>query len=217
MKKILVFVGLVLIYQYWHTGHLPLMKRPVAVDASGNPALLIFTYDGCGKVCDDAVKELQDRRVPFTEKRINPENDSDENVKLWKKYRDGDDHFPFMVAGKNSFAGFYKPEIASLLGKTFGEVYFTPLEKHFYQQHFNADGTPRIVLYGTSWCGYCAALRREFRVNKIDFLDVDVEKSSEQNLLCETLGINGYPATWVGYHRVRGSDLAAVKDAMKDL
>ena len=65
-------------------------------------------------------------------------------------------------------------------------------------------------MYGTDWCPYCAELRKEFRAGRVDYSEVDVEKSGEQQLMSETMGINGYPATWVGYERVKGTDLASV-------
>lgn len=113
--------------------------------------------------------------------------------------------------GDQFITGFYAPNIAGLLGKTFGDAYLTKSEKHYFQSHFNADGSPRIVLYGTDWCGYCAALRKEFRENNVSFVDIDVEKQPNTKDMLQTMGISGYPATWVGYTRViDGSNYKAV-------
>lgn len=213
MKKLLLIIVLASGYWYWNGGRLPFMKQPVAVDSAGKAAVWIFTFDGCGPSCDDAVQELKNRHLSFEQKRINPDNADDANVKLWKKFSAGN-QFPLIVMGGNSVAGFYKPNIATLLGKTYGDVYLTDSERRYFKQHFNANGSPRIVLYGTDWCGYCADLRKDLRANHVDFVDIDVEKSGEHQLMSETMGINGYPAVWIGYSRLQGNDYAAVKVAM---
>lgn len=205
MKKIFLFVILGVLYWQWHEGKLPFMKKSAAVDASGKPTTWIFTFQGCGDSCDNAVRQLKTRRVPFEEKSINPNDEKDANVKLWHKYQNGN-MFPVIVAGSNTLSGFNAPDIATLLGKTFGDTYLTYDEKRFFKKHFNSDGSPRIVMYGTDWCPYCAELRKEFKANSIDYTDIDVEKSGEQNLLSQTMGIGGYPATWVGYTRVVQGD-----------
>jgi glutaredoxin len=120
---------------------------------------------------------------------------------------------PITSSGK-IIAGFYKPDVATILGKAFGESYLGANERRYFKKHFNADGSPRIVLYGTDWCGYCAALRTELRDSHIDYTDIDVEKTGEKDTMLETMGIGGYPATWIGYQRVNGSKLADIKSAL---
>jgi glutaredoxin len=36
-----------------------------------------------------------------------------------------------------------------------------------------------VVLYGTSWCGACAAARQFFTAHKVPFIDKDIEKDSK--------------------------------------
>lgn len=219
MKKI-VFIGLLFAaYWYWNDGQLPFLgnNNTAAVDAAGNSTTWIFTFAGCGDSCNNAVKELRNRNVPFTEKVISPERPDEPDFKLWKTYGTGNS-FPLLVVGDQTLTGFYAPNIASLLGKSFGETYLTPSEKRYFKAHFNADGSSRIVLYGTDWCPHCAKLRKELRTNQVSFEDVDVEKNGDKNQLLQTMGIAGYPATWVGYTRVKnGSDyneiMALVKQA----
>lgn len=212
MKKILFIGVLFAAYWYWNNGQLPFLggSGTVAVDSAGKQTTWVFTFDGCGDSCANAVKELRNRNVPFTEKVISPERSDEPDFKLWKSFGKGNS-FPLIVAGNQTLTGFYVPDIASLLGKSFGDTYLTSNEKNYFKSHFNADGSPRIVLYGTDWCPYCAALRKEFRANNVAFEDINVEKQPNTKVLLQTMGIAGYPATWVGYTRVtKGSDYSEI-------
>jgi glutaredoxin len=216
VKKI-IYIGLLFAaYWYWDKGQLPFGgKNTAAVDAAGNSAVWLFTVEGCGDPCMNAVRELRNRNVPFEEKVISPERQDDENFKLWQGYRTGT-NFPLLVVGEQTLTGFYVPHIAGLLGATFGETYLTHNERRYFKAHFNADGSPRIVLYGTDWCPYCAKLRKELNENHVMFEDVDVEKIGDTNQLLQTMGIGGYPATWVGYIRVNdGSNYNEIMALLK--
>lgn len=203
LKKLL-FIGLLFaVYWCWGGWKLPFGgKNTTAVDSAGNSAVWLFTFEGCGYSCSSAVKELRSRNVPFEEKVINPERSDDSNFKLWQGYG-ASNNFPLLVVGEQSVTGFYVPDMASLLGETFGETYLTQNESRYFTEHFNTDGSPRIVLYGTDWCPHCAALRKKLKANHVSFEDVDVEKGGDKKLLLQTMGIAGYPATWVGYRRVK--------------
>jgi len=62
----------------------------------------------------------------------------------------------------------------------------------------------------------CASLRKEFRANQVSFEDIDVDKTGDKNQLLHTMGINGYPATWVDYTRVKnGSSFSEVMALVK--
>jgi len=210
MKKILFFVLLAGAYWHWNGGQFPFTNQPLALDATGKPTTWIFTYKECGAPCKDAVQELKNRHVAFEEKSISQYGQDAPDYKLWQAHKTSDT-FPLIVAGNNSTSGYYIPAMATLLGKTFGDSYLTTTEKRYFKKHFNADGSPRIVVYEASWCGYCAKLKKELIARNIDFTGVDVEKSGEEQLLKTTMGINGYPATWVGYTRAQnGSDLNTI-------
>ena len=72
-------------------------------------------------------------------------------------------------------------------------------------------------MYGADWCSYCLTLRDAFIANGIDFLEIDVEKSSEKQRILRTMEINYYPTTWVGYTRVNGITLKDVKKVIKNI
>jgi glutaredoxin len=216
VKKLLIVGLLFAAYWYWDKGQLPFCgNSTAAVDAAGNSAVWLFTFDDCGDSCANAVRELRNRNVPFEEKVISPERRDEPDFKIWQGYGTGN-NFPLLVVGEQTLTGFYVPNMASLLGKAFGETYLTHNEKRYFKAHFNTDGSPRIVLYGTDWCPHCAALRKKLKGNHVSFEDVDVEKSGDKNQLLQTMGIAGYPATWVGYTRVKnGSDYGEIMALLK--
>ncbi len=209
MRK-LIYVALVIaIVWSWREGYIPGFGKPGAYDDQGNPAVLVFTFDDCGQPCKLGIKELKKRGVPFQELVVDPNNKDDKNYKLWQKHGKGS--FPFIVAGKQTVIGDSKAQLASLLGENFGRQYLTRSEKRYFKKHFYEDGTPKIVMYGTDWCPGCKRLREEFDVNAVDYFEVDVEKSGELDFMLKTMEIGGYPAIWVGYTRVRGVTLSAVR------
>jgi glutaredoxin len=210
MRK-LIFISLIGFAVWsWNTGRLPFMSTAGAFDEEGNPLVWIFTIKNCGKACEIGRQNLKRRRVDFEEILIDPNNDNDPDVQLWKNVGKGG--FPLIVAGdfkiKNSGS---LPMLQEMLGKNFGELYLTRAERKLFKNHFYSDGTPRIVLYGADWCPYCKKLREDLNANNIDFLEIDVDKSRDKQQIINTLDIPGYPAVWVGYTRVKGSDFRAVK------
>jgi glutaredoxin-like YruB-family protein len=54
-------------------------------------------------------------------------------------------------------------------------------------------GNDKVVLYSTTWCGYCAKTRDYFADNNIDYQDVDVEKTEEGRKAYRQMGANGVP------------------------
>lgn len=208
MKIFFVVVLVIAGGWYWQKGH---SAQSLGFDQAGNPVVVAFTVANC-EPCTAAIKILESRGVPVEEKLIDPADDQDDNVKAWKKV--GGNVFPVVLSGNSKVTNSSKWELIALLGKNYGEQYLTQDEQTYFQQHFDATGAPNIVLYGTSWCPNCAALRKEFDEQGVSFIDVDVEKSSEFDKLIRVMEIPGYPAVWVGYTRVHGTTYKAVKAVM---
>jgi len=214
VRKLVLFLVIGVGVWYWDKGESLFMSSAGAYDEAGNPVVWIFTVENCGRPCQQGRDGLKRRRVAYEEKQIDLDNDADENVKLWKTVR-SDNRFPLIVAGDKKIIGSSKPAIAGMLGANFGDKYLSRNEKRYFKNHFYADGTPRIVMYGADWCGYCKKLRGEFDANNVDFIEIDVEKSSEKQTITRTMEIHGYPATWVGYTRVKGGTFKAVNAVLQ--
>jgi glutaredoxin len=214
MRKLVLIIVIGVGVWYWDKGESPFMSSAGAYDEGGNPVVWIFTVENCGKPCQLGRDGLKRRRVAFEEKQINLDNDTDEDVKLWKTLRNNN-NFPLIVVGNEKIIGSSMPAMAGILGINFGDKYLSQTEKRYFKKHFYADGTPRIVMYGADWCPYCKKLRGEFVANNIDYIEIDVEKSGEKETMTKTMEIYGYPATWVGYTRVNGTNLKAVNAVLR--
>jgi glutaredoxin len=51
----------------------------------------------------------------------------------------------------------------------------------------------RVVLFATSWCGYCQKTRELFAEHRIAYVEYDIEKSQEGYLEYQRLGGRGVP------------------------
>lgn len=68
----------------------------------------------------------------------------------------------------------------------------------------SAAQQPRVILFGTEWCGYCAASRDYFRKNGIAFTDHDIEKNYDAYLEYQRLGGKGVPLLKIGDEVIKG-------------
>jgi len=206
MKKILIICIALATFIYF--------KSPFAVssafDVDGNPEVLVFTQNNCGTWCENGLKDLERRDVPYTELSIDNNKDNSE------RYSDmGGKGLPYFVMGNQTFSGYGKYWLASILAQTFGDKYLTSREKRYFRKHFYDDGSPLVYMYGASWCPYCKKFRKEFAEQGIDFVEIDVEKENDSQLLANTMGINGFPQVFVGYVRVKNApDISEVVDAI---
>lgn len=74
---------------------------------------------------------------------------------------------------------------------------------------------PEVVLYATTWCGYCAATREFFVANGISYTELDIEKTSAGQEGHRRLGGNGVPLIVVGDEVIHGYNEAALRSTLK--
>ena len=132
MRKLILVVLIGAGVWYWNGAELPFTSASGAFDDYGEPEVLMFTIDNCGKACKMGREGLQRRRVAFSEINIDPDDGSDENVRLWKSFG-ATNGFPLIVAGKEKIVGSgSKPQILALLGRNFGNQYLTRTERRYF-------------------------------------------------------------------------------------
>jgi glutaredoxin len=86
---------------------------------------------------------------------------------------------------------------------------------HEAMQHTVANnGQPLVVLYGTTWCGYCAAAREFFNANGIQYKDLDVEKTTEGYEGHKSLGGGGVPIITVGGETMKGYNESGLRQLL---
>lgn len=62
----------------------------------------------------------------------------------------------------------------------------------------------RVIMYSTSWCGYCTKARDYFAKNNIAFTDYDIETNDRARRAYDRLGGKGVPVILVGKKRMNG-------------
>lgn len=64
----------------------------------------------------------------------------------------------------------------------------------------------KVILYATSWCGYCKKTRELLNENNIEYHEYDVEKSPEGREQYDRLGVKGVPVLLINGEVVGGYD-----------
>lgn len=70
-----------------------------------------------------------------------------------------------------------------------------------------------VVVYGTAWCGYCAAARRLLATKGVPFHEIDIDEApSRRQEMIERSGRHTVPQVFIGRRHIGGySDLAALE------
>ena len=79
------------------------------------------------------------------------------------------------------------------------------IEDYFYPTpDYTASHNGKVILYATSWCGYCKKTRELLRDNNIDYFEYDIEKSKEGNKQYKAIGGRGVPVLLINGQVVKG-------------
>ena len=73
----------------------------------------------------------------------------------------------------------------------------------------------KVIMYSTSWCGYCAKARKYFKANGISFKEYDIEKNKKAKRKYDALGGQGIPLILVGKKSMRGFTVAGFNGIYK--
>jgi len=176
--------------RYLHSGSAPV-----------STTVEVFTFAGCGEPCQTLLQDLRRRKLPVIETLLTGPDTPD-----YDRYRQqgGDNVFPSVLVNNELLPNMSADAVVGHLASVMGEGVLTEGEKYFMRRHFHDAHHPRVVLYGTAWCGVCAQTRTWLRANRIEFSDIDVEKDPEGRRMIADLKIGGYPTLYVGYLRSEG-------------
>ena len=109
-----------------------------------------------------------------------------------------------------------KPMLLFLACLTIGLVdNWDIIDDFIHPPSLGAGGTEDVVLYATTWCGYCAKTRRFFAKMHIAYKELDVENSEQGRIGYQRLGAGGVPIIVVnGSTVIRGYDPVAINEAL---
>ncbi len=211
MKKFLVLIAILGgVYELNQRGLFS--SQPGSFDDVGNPQLQVLTFEACGSPCSKALEDLDKRDVSYRLNVVDPHDKSSEAYQLWQDFG-AKNSFPLFAAGNGVLDGYHPPKLAGFLAHRLGDQYLTRNERWLLEDHFYEDGSPMVVMYGASWCGYCKKLGKELDSAGIDWLEIDVEASPDKAFITSALDIGGYPSMYVGYERVDGK-MKAIREAL---
>jgi len=176
-----------------------------------NAEVVLFVGPGCGEHCDRIRDLLSERKVAYEEIDVA----GPDGAPVGNSY--GVNRYPTTLIGSRQILGDDMPALFSTLAETFGNSVLTDAENIAMAGHFDGEGRPKIVMYGTSWCPICKQEKEFFESNRISFDNVDVEESVSGARSYGTLKGTGYPLTYVGYRRIAGFNEQKLREAIRDL
>lgn len=97
-------------------------------------------------------------------------------------------------------------ELKAITGKisSFKSVEVEPASTATSSVAVDASRPKKVVMYSTSWCGYCKKARRHFKKNGIRFTEHDIEKSASAARAYKKLKGRGVPVILIGRQRMNG-------------
>ena len=208
MKNILIAILAIAALYYFKPGLFPWVgnDKSSAYDEAGNPKVVIFTFAGCGAPCNDALSLLKDKGIAFENVDL---SENEENEKRLRSM-DGGNTMPLTFVGDQRVEGFERTKLTHALAAAYGLEYLDPGQRDAIETHFEADGSPKLVMYATDWCPYCQKAREHFVENRIPYTEIDVEKSAEGERRYTALKASGYPLIYIGTKRIQGFDKQAI-------
>ena len=74
-----------------------------------------------------------------------------------------------------------------------------------------------VIMYSTSWCGYCKKARVMLNMQGIQYKEFDIEKSSEANAEMKSIGGHGVPVFLIQGQVIKGFNQSKVLELIKNL
>jgi glutaredoxin len=74
-----------------------------------------------------------------------------------------------------------------------------------------------VIMYSTSWCGYCKKARVMLNMQGVRFKEFDIEKSATANAEMKSIGGHGVPVFLIKGEVVKGFNQKRVLELVKGL
>lgn len=213
MKNLIIaLIAIGALYQYDSSLFDFILGDNGAFNSDGSPRAILFVSRNCGIHCDNALKHIKKKGIAAEIIDVQNNEAGSKELKRYSK-RNG---LPVLVVGKQVQYGFQGKRFDELLYDAVGKSALGRREKNAFKHHFNTDGTAKVVMYGTSWCGYCTKARERLTEIGIDYTEWDVEKDKKAKNRYQVLQSSGYPLIYVGTRRIGAYDEAKIIASLKD-
>ena len=92
---------------------------------------------------------------------------------------------------------------------------WTVIAAHLSPIDYDPAVKGEVVLYATSWCGYCRKTRELLSAYNIEYTELDVERSQEGKRRFDQLGGHGVPVVTVGSTAIHGYNPDALIETLR--
>jgi glutaredoxin len=185
--------------------------EPGTFRGDGSERIVVFTSENCGNNCREAVAYLRASGMAFEELKLDA---NEANTKLFRQLG-GADTVPYLSSGYQKVTGFYPQDYLSVLAAARGLSVLDESMRTVYAHHFDKNNIPLLVMYGTTWCVECAAMREYCNDRKIKLVDWDVETDVAAAKRYEQLAGREYPLVFYGARRMNGFSDTGLRRLMK--
>lgn len=182
-------------------------------NADGTAKAVLFVHADCGGPCDEAVTFLQDKKMAA--EIVDVKGNAAAEKQLRDVTKGKDNGVPVLAVGSEVALGFHQARYRELMFAVEGEEALDWPEQQLVAHHFDAEGEPKVVMYGTSWCEYCAAARKRFGELGIEFDEWDVESDSDAQDRFNALRAGGYPLIYIGLQRIGTFDEDTILETLE--
>lgn len=76
--------------------------------------------------------------------------------------------------------------------------------------------TSKVIMYSTSWCGYCKKARAMLRQRQVEFTELDIQANQQAKRDYDRLGGKGVPLIVIGSTAIAGFNVAKIRRALED-
>lgn len=77
-----------------------------------------------------------------------------------------------------------------------------------FEYFHSGSDIDQVIMYSTSWCGYCKKARNYFNLNNIPYVDYDIENNKQAKSEYDAIGGSGVPVILIGDRRMNGFSAA---------
>lgn len=173
---------------------------------------ILFTSSACGAPCVDA-KSVVGRTSANIEEVVLSYDDKASMARL--EAVGGGSEVPVLVTSNGTrIDGFNEVQYLSAIADAAGLESVPAEAGQILGTHFDGN-QPKLVMYATAWCPYCAKARKFMGDEGIAYEERDVEKNSDYMAMYKWLDSSGYPLIYYGAKRLQGFDAGKLQALLK--
>jgi glutaredoxin len=185
--------------------------EPGTFRGDGSERIVLFTTKECGNPCRDALAYLNKSGQTFEEIKL---DGNDENIRYFHQLG-GANTVPYLSSGYQRVAGYHPADYLSVLVAARGDAVLNKTMRDVYAQHYDKNGQPILVMYGTSWCVDCAAMREYCNDHNIKYQNWDAELDAAAKHRYALLEGRSFPLVFYGSRRMTGFSESALNRLLK--